>query len=502
MIIGMRSSKDRTQASNARWIALLVVCLGLLMSVIDGTIVNVALPQIQHSLRFSQGSLSWVLNGYLITYGSFLLLGGRLGDLIGRRRVFLYGVALFTLASAACGLAQSQEVLVAARFVQGLGGAGAVSGIIAIITREFQAPGERARAMSFYTFVISGGAALGLLAGGVITDLLDWHWIFFVNVPIGITTVLLGRMWLIEDSGTGIGRDIDVIGSALITGGLVAIVYAIVTASSDGWGSTHTLGFGALGLGLVGAFTLLEHRLQNPIMPLHVFAVKGLPSTSLIRGLLLAAMYDALFIGVLYLEHVRHYGALTTGLAFLPQSITMALITIGPIAWLVRRYGPRLPLTVGLLCAGAGLVLLARAGEHQAYLPLVCGALVLVGLGPGLAFMPLLITGMSRVPPASAGLASGIINTSLQLSAAIGIAVFGTLSTNRFQTQLHHGVRPTAALLSGYHLAFWVGAGLIAAALIAALAWVHPQRSEIAPASAPRRAGSAKQPLDEVPGRA
>ncbi|HTU96401.1 MAG TPA: MFS transporter, partial [Solirubrobacteraceae bacterium] len=352
---------SRLHSPRARWIALVVVCLGQLMSIVDGTIVNVALPQIQRDLHFSQSDLTWVLNGYLITFGSFLLLAGRLGDLIGRRRIFLIGVAGFTVASAACGFADSQGVLIVARFLQGLAGAGAVSAIVAIITAEFPSPQERAKAMSIYTLVISGGASLGLIAGGVITELLNWHWIFFVNVPVGIATVLLGRVWIVENEGLGIGRDIDVLGSALITASLIAGAYAIVTASSDGWGSAHTLGFGAGSLALLAAFVTLEARLRNPIMPLRVFAIRGLPSSSIIRGLLITGMFATFFIGVLYLERLRGYGSLTTGRAFLPQTVLLAALSLGPIAWMVNRFGPRPPLLVGLVFAAAGLGLFSTA---------------------------------------------------------------------------------------------------------------------------------------------
>jgi EmrB/QacA subfamily drug resistance transporter len=472
MMIRMTAT-DRAQAPNARWIALVIVCLGQLMSIMDATIVNVALPQIQHDLDFSQASLTWVLNGYLITFGSFLLLCGRLGDLIGRRRVFLAGVSLFTLASAICGLAQSQDMLVIARFVQGLGGAGAVSAIVAIITAEFSVPKERAKAMSVYTLVISGGGSLGLIAGGAITDLLNWHWIFFINVPVGVATVILGRMWLVENAGQGIGRDVDILGSVLITGSLVVTVYAIVTAGSDGWGSAHTLGFGALGSALMIAFVALEQRLAKPIMPLRVFRVPGLASSSFIRGLLISGMFSTLFIGVLYLEQIRHYGVLTTGLAFLPQTLVMAAMSLGPTAWLVGRFGPRRPLLAGLVFAGAGLALLATAGADAAYVPTIVVAFLLVGLGAAMSFLPLLIVAMARVPVADAGLASGIVNTSLQVSAAIGIAVFGTLSAGRTRTLLHHGTDPTDALLGGYHLALWIAVGCIACALVAAFAWIR-----------------------------
>jgi len=456
-----------------------VVCLGQLMSIVDGTIVNVALPQIQRDLHFSQSDLTWVLNGYLITFGSFLLLAGRLGDLIGRRRIFLIGVTGFTVASAACGFADSQGVLIVARFLQGLAGAGAVSAIVAIITAEFPSPQERAKAMSIYTLVISGGASLGLIAGGVITELLNWHWIFFVNVPVGIATVLLGRVWIVENEGLGIGRDIDVLGSALITASLIAGAYAIVTASSDGWGSAHTLGFGAGSLALLAAFVTLEARLRNPIMPLRVFAIRGLPSSSIIRGLLITGMFATFFIGVLYLERLRGYGSLTTGRAFLPQTVLLAALSLGPIAWMVNRFGPRPPLLVGLVFAAAGLGLFSTAGLHSAYAPTILGSVLLIGLGAGMAFMPLLTIAMAHVPARDAGLASGIVNTSLQVSAAIGVAVLGTVSTDRTRSLVAHGIGLDRALLSGYQLAFRIGAACVVVALVAAVLWVRsPRRAD------------------------
>jgi EmrB/QacA subfamily drug resistance transporter len=482
------SDSSRLHTPQARWIALVVVCLGQLMSIVDGTIVNVALGGrhgIQHDLHFSQSSLTWVLNGYLITFGSFLLLAGRLGDLIGRRRIFLIGVTGFTLASAACGFADSQGVLIAARFVQGLAGAGAVSAIVAIITAEFPLPRERAKAMSIYTLVISGGASLGLIAGGVITDLLNWHWIFFVNVPVGIATVLLGRVWIVENVGLGIGRDIDVLGSALITASLIVGAYAIVTASSHGWGSAHTLIFAALSLSLLAGFVGLEARLRNPIMPLRVFAIPGLPSSSFIRGLLITGMFATFFIGVLYLERLRGYGSLQTGLAFLPQTVLLAALSLGPIAWLVTRFGPRRPLVAGLAFAAAGLALFSTAGLHTAYVPTIVGSVLLIGLGAGLAFMPLLTIAMAQVPPRDAGLASGIVNTSLQVSAAIGVAVLGTVSTDHTRSLLASGAGMDHALLAGYQLAFRIGAGCVVVALVAAVLL----------ARSPRRADEVAEPV-------
>jgi EmrB/QacA subfamily drug resistance transporter len=478
-------SDSRSHSPRARWIALVVVCLGQLMSIVDGTIVNVALPQIQHDLHFTQSNLTWVLNGYLITFGSFLLLAGRLGDLIGRRRIFLWGVTGFTLASAACGLADSQGVLVVARFIQGLAGAGAVSAIVAIITAEFPSPRERATAMSVYTLVISGGASLGLIAGGVITDALNWHWIFFINVPVGIATVLLGRRWIRENEGLGIGRDVDVLGSALVTAALIVGAYAIVTASSHGWGSAHTLGFGALSLALLAGFVGLEARLRNPIMPLRVFAIPGLPSSSFIRGLLITGMFATFFIGVLYLERVRGYGSLTAGLAFLPQTLLLAALSMGPIAWLVTRFGPRWPLLAGLTSAAGGLALLSTVGAHTGYVPTLLVSFLLIGLGAGMAFMPLLTIAMAQVPPADAGLASGIVNTSLQVSAAIGVAVLGTVSSDHTRSLLARGVGLDHALLGGYQLALRIGAACVVAALLAAIVFVRAPRRADAVAAEP-----------------
>jgi EmrB/QacA subfamily drug resistance transporter len=472
----LMADTNRHSSPRARWIALVVVCLGQLMSVLDGTIVNVALPNIQRDLHFSQSSLTWVLNGYLITFGSFLLLGGRLGDLVGRRRMFLSGITLFTLASLACGLADSQTLLVIARFVQGLGGAAAVSVTVAIITSEFPEPRERAQAMSTYMFVVAGGGSLGLILGGVITELVNWHWIFFINIPIGLAAIVLGRMWIVESPALGIGRDVDWLGSALITSSMISLVYAIVTASDHGWGSAHTLGFAGLAVALLAGFVGLEHVLAKPIMPLRVFRLPGLAASSLIRGLLIIGMFATFFIGVLYLERIRGYGVLTTGVAFLAQTLVLGALSLGTTAKLVHRFGPRPVLVVGLALATAGLALFSQIGLHTGYAPLLAGAMVLIGAGAGLSFMPLLTMAMAEVPIADAGLASGIVNTSLQISAAIGVAVLGTLSTERTHDLLAAGSTRLPALLDGYRLAFTVGAGCAAAGLVTALLWFARSR--------------------------
>jgi EmrB/QacA subfamily drug resistance transporter len=481
MIIVAKIFRHTTDAEERRrWIALAVVCLAQLMAVLDATIVNVALPSIQRSLNFSQANLTWVVNAYLISFGSFLLLGGRLGDLIGRRRVFLVGVLLFTAASAVCGLAQSQVLLIAARFVQGFGGAGASSAIMAIIATEFRKPSERARAMSLYMFVVSGGGSLGLLAGGAITQSLDWHWIFFINLPIGLFAFFAARRYVTENKGLGIGRDIDIAGSALVTAAMMLGAYAIVTSSTYGWGSAHTLGFAAASLVLLVVFVIAESRLPNPIMPLRIFRIPALATTSLIRGVTIIGMFASFFIGVLYLQHIRGYTTLQTGFAFLPQTLALAAMSMGITARLVERFGARTPLIIGLTATGAGLVLLATVGAHSSYLAPMLPAYLLMGFGAGLAFMPLLTLAMANVPAQDAGMASGIINTSLQLSAALGVAVLGTISAGRTRSLAAHGTGHTAALLSGYHLAFAVAAGCTFLGLFAAIATLRQPRRAVA----------------------
>ena len=490
MIIDMTAG-SRRNSPNARWIALVVVCFAQLMSIVDATIVNVALPSIQRTLHFSSANLTWVVNSYLISFGSFLLFAGRLGDLIGRRRIFLIGVAIFTVASAVCGIASSQTGLIVARFVQGFGGAGASSAIMAIITVEFVKPKERAKAMSVYMFVVACGGSLGLLAGGLITQSIDWHWIFFINVPVGIATFLLGRVWIAENEGLGIGRDVDAVGPVLITSSMVLAAYTIVTSSQYGWGSAHTLAFGGLAVVLLAAFTVLEGRLRNPIMPLRIFRIPGLASSSLIRGLLITGMYASFFIGVLYLQHVRNYGVLHTGVAFLPQTLTLAALSFGLTARIVNRFGSVRPLIVGLAVCAAGLALLAGLGAHTSYLTGLLPAFVLIGLGAGLAFMPLLTIAMANVPAADAGMASGIVNTSLQLAAAIGVAVLGTVASDRTRTLTAHGRPHIAALLGGYHLAFLVALGCAGVAILAAAATLRQPRRSAATATATATATAA-----------
>jgi EmrB/QacA subfamily drug resistance transporter len=452
-----------------RWLALAIVCLAQLMIVLDTTIVNVALPAIQRDLNFSQGTLTWVVNAFLVTFASFLLLAGRLGDLFGRKRVFLAGVILFTAASALCGLATDQAALIGARFIQGIGAAMQASVILAIISTEFPQPSDRARAMSAYVFVAVAGGSLGLLAGGVLTQALSWHWIFFVNLPIGAMTVALGRALIPNDERHATRGRVDWLGSLLVTASLMSAIYAIVQASAHGWGSSSVLGFAGLAAALMLAFLTVEALIDNPILPLRVLRVRGLISSSVVRGFLVTGMYSTFFLGTLYLEHVLHYGALQTGLAFLPWTLTVAALSLGITARLLERFGAMRVLTAGMLAVIVGLGLLATVGPHTSFFPTIFLAYFTIGLGIGSAFMPLLTIAMADVPAADAGLGSGIVNVSQQVSGALGLAVLGTIATNRTRALevTHHPL--VGSLLAGYHLAFVIGAASVALGILAAL---------------------------------
>jgi EmrB/QacA subfamily drug resistance transporter len=464
-----------------RWVTLLVVCLAQLMIVLDVTIVNVALPAIQQDLHFSQAHLSWVVNAFLVTFGSLLLLAGRLGDLAGRKRVFLAGLTVFTLASLLCGIAPDQGLLIGARFLQGVGAAAQASVILAIIVTEFPQPADRARAMSAYVFVSVAGGSLGLLAGGLLTQALSWHWVFFVNLPIGAATFALGQALIRPDRGLGLRHGVDWLGSLLVTTSLMSAIYAIVAATNHGAFSVTVLGFGGLAAALMAAFIALQARIENPIMPLRILRLRGLVNASLIRGLLVTGMYSTFFLGTLYLEHVRHYGALQTGAAFLPWTLTVAILSRGITAALVRRFGALAVLTSGMAVAVAGLYLFSTVGAHTAYFPTIFLANFALGLGIGNAFMPLLTLAMEDVPPADAGLGSGITNVSQQIGGALGLAVLSTVATDHTKSLLssHHGL--TASLISGYHLAFLLAAAATVAAILLAFRLLTPRSARPEP---------------------
>jgi EmrB/QacA subfamily drug resistance transporter len=462
-------------ADRRRWAALIVVCFAQLMIVLDVTIVNVALPSIQRDLGFSQANLTWVVNAFLVTFGSLLLLAGRLGDLLGRRRVFLAGLVTFTFASLLCGIAPTGGALIAARLLQGVGAAAQASVILAIIITEFPEAADRARAMSAYVFVSVAGGSLGLLAGGLLTEALSWHWVFFVNLPIGAATFVLGRALLRSDSGLGLGRGVDWLGSVLVTASLMSAIYAIVEVTSHGWASADVLVMGGLAAALMAAFVTVEARIENPIMPLRILRLRGLVNASLVRAFLVTGMYSTFFLGTLYLEHVRHYSALQTGAAFLPWTITVAILSQGITARLVARFGPLPVLATGMASAAAGLLLFATVGPTTAYFPTVFIACFAIGLGIGNAFMPLLTLAMADVPPADAGLGSGLTNVSQQISGALGLAVLSTVAANHTKGLLAHDHGLTSSLIGGYQLAFVCGAVTIVIGVVLALALLRPR---------------------------
>jgi EmrB/QacA subfamily drug resistance transporter len=469
-------------ADRRRWATLAVVCLAQLMIVLDVTIVNVALPSIQRDLQFSSGNLTWVVNGFLVTFGSLLLLTGRLGDLVGRKRVFLAGLVGFMVASLLCGLAPTDEALIGARFLQGAGAAAQASVILAIIVTEFPQAVERARAMSAYVFVSVAGGSLGLLAGGLLTEALSWHWVFFVNLPIGAATFALGWVLIRADRGLGIGEGVDWLGSVLVTASLMGAIYAIVEATSHGWLSLQVLGVGGIAALLMAAFLALEARVANPIMPLRILRLRGLINASLVRGLLVTGMYSTFFLGALYLEHVRHYSALETGAAFLPWTITVAVLSQGITARLVDRFGSLPVLTGGMASALVGLLLFATVGPHTPFFPTIFLACFAIGLGIGTAFMPLLTLAMADVPPEDAGLGSGITNVSQQIGGAFGVAVLSTVAANHTRELLstNHGL--TDSFVGGYQLAFITGAVAIGAGIVLALLLLRPGNPQPEPA--------------------
>ena len=464
-----------------RWIALVVLCAGMLMIILDQTIVNVALPSIQSDLGFSQSGLAWVVNAYLIAFGGLLLLAGRLGDLVGRRRVFLGGLTLFTLASLLCGAAQSQDVLVAARFVQGVGGAFTSAVILGMIVTLFPRPDEQAKAIGVFSFVAAAGGSIGLLAGGVLTEALSWHWIFFVNVPIGIVTGVLARRLLAHEDGIGLGRGADVPGALLIVAALMLAVFTIVRVPENGWASAETLGLGAVAVALLAAFVAREATAAQPLVPLRIFRARNATTANAVQMLLVGGMLGVFFLGALYLQRVLGYGALGVGLAFLPVALGIATLSLGVSARLIVRFGGRATLLPGLVLAAAGLALFSRVPVDAVYVRDLLPAMVLLGIGVGLAFPALTSLAMSGATPSESGLASGLFQTTQQVGAALGLAVLATLSTTRTDSLRAAGDPAASALTDGYHLAFTIAVGLVVAALALAVTLL---RAEASPATA------------------
>jgi EmrB/QacA subfamily drug resistance transporter len=463
--------------NDRRWLALLILCLGDLMIVLDVTIVGVALPSIRADLGFSEESLAWVVNAYLITFGGFLLLGGRLGDLLGHRTLFLAGVGLFTTASAVCGSADSQGMLIAARAVQGVGGAVVSAVALSLMMTLFVDPAERAKAMGIFGFVASGGGSLGVLLGGILTDALNWHWIFLVNVPVGVLVVVLTLVVIPGARVTSGAQRLDAAGAITVTASLVTAVYAIVNGNQVGWLTARTLGLLAASATLLAVFLGIEARVRSPLVPLRLFRLRNIAVSNAVGVLWAGAMFAWFFLTALYLQLVLGYSPLQVGLAFLPGNLVMGALSIGLSARLVMRFGIRPPLGAGLLFAALGLLLLARAPVHGEFAVDVLPSMILLGLGAGIAFNPVLLAAMSDVEPTEAGLASGLVNTSFMMGGALGLAVLASLAASRTDALLADGEAELSALTGGYHLAFFVGAifALAAAALGALLRVQTPQ---------------------------
>jgi len=449
-----------------RWWALYVLCAGVLMIVLDTTIVNVALPSIREDLRFTETSLVWVVNGYMLTFGGFLLLGGRLGDLYGHRRVFLLGLTLFTLASLACGLSNSQGLLVAARAVQGLGGAVVTAVALSLIMSLFTEPADRAKAMGIYGFVCAGGGSIGVLLGGFLTSALNWHWIFLVNLPIGIAVYALCVVLLPGGRSQGPAVRLDVGGAVTVTAALMLAVYAVVNGNEAGWTSVQTLGLLAGAAVLLATFLIIEARVRAPLMPLALFRLRNVATANVVGVLWAAAMFAWFFISALYLQLVLGYGPLQVGLSFLPANLVMMVLSVGVSAKLVMRFGNRLPSAAGMLLVGAGLAYFARAPLGGEFFVDVLPGMLLLGFGAGIAFNPVLLAAMSDVKESESGLASGVVNTSFMMGGALGLAILASLAASQTESALASGLGQLAALNAGYHAAFVVGAVFAGAASV------------------------------------
>ncbi len=449
--------------SRTRWLALYVLCLGDLMIVLDGTIVNVALPSIRDDLGFTQTSLAWVVNAYLLTFGGFLLLGGRLGDLFGHRRLFLAGITLFTVASLFCGIANSQAFLIVARAVQGVGGAVVSAVALSLLMSLFTEQSDRAKAMGIFGFVLSGGGVVGVLAGGVLTDVLSWHWIFLVNLPVGVLVYALSLRLLPKENGFAATGRVDVAGAITVTAALMLAVYAIVNGNEQGWTSAQTVGVLAAAIGLLAAFLAIEARISSPLMPLGLFRNRTVSAANVAGVLLAAGMFGYFFFSALYLQLVLEYTPLEVGLAFLPGTIVWGASSFLLSDRLVMRFGIRTPLLAGLGLMAVALLLLARTPVDGNWMTDILPATLAAGLGAGIAFNPLLLAAMSGVAQEQAGLASGVVNTAFMMGGAVGLAALASLADRRTDGLAAAGDGALAALNGGYHVAFLIGAVFVVA---------------------------------------
>ncbi len=496
------SGESAVVGGNRVWLALIVLCLGQLMIVLDATVVTVALPVLQRDLHFTGDSVAWIMDGYLITFGGLLLLAGRLGDLLGRRQVFLFGVGLFTLSSLLCGLAGSAPLLIGARFLQGAGAAVMASMVLGILVGLFPEPKRRVTAMSVYAFVASAGGSLGLLVGGVLTQAVSWHWIFFINLPIGLAVLVLSAWLLPRTKGMGLGHGVDLIGAALVTAAPTLAVAALVSAGQNGWTAVPTLLMAALSVLGAVAFVLVESRVARPLVPLRIFRSRARTGAQLARTLFPIGLFGTFFLGSLFLQRVLGYGSVETGLAFLPSNLAVALFSLVISKRVVARYSARTAVLVGLALVTVAMLLLARVPEHASYAVDILPALLLLGTGGGLFFMPSVSLAMSDTADQDSGLASGLANVTMQVGAALGVALVASISTQATQHLLRQGDALPAALTSGYHLGFMLAAAAMAAALVLAAALLPRRpRLRLAPAAAnpPERAVAGSQEQLERP---
>ena len=464
--------------ARGRWLALYVLCAGVLMIVLDTTIVNVALPSIREDLGFSPTSLVWVVNAYMLTFGGFLLLGGRLGDLFGHRRLFLAGIALFTLASLGCGLAGSQATLIGARAAQGLGGAVVSAVTLSLIMNLFTAEDERAKAVGVYGFVCAAGGSIGVLLGGLLTSALDWHWIFLVNLPVGAAVFALTLALLPGGRGHATGR-VDIAGAVTVTASLMLAVYAIVNGNEEGWTSAQTLGLLGVSALLMVAFLVIEARVSSPLMPLGIFRNRNVSSANVIGVLMAAGMFAYFFMSALYLQEVLGYTPLEVGVAYLPSMVIWGSSSLLVSDRLVMRYGVKAPLIGGLALMTVGLLLLVRTPVEGNFLVDVLPATLAVGLGAGIGFNPILLAAMSGVAQTEAGLASGVVNTSFMMGGALGLAVLASLAASRTDSLEASGEGTLAALNGGYHVAFLVGALFVVASAVVAALLLRPDQAAV-----------------------
>jgi EmrB/QacA subfamily drug resistance transporter len=460
-----------------RWQALALVCVAFFMTVLDVSIVNVALPSIGRSLHFSETGLQWVITAYAITFGGFLLLGGRAGDILGRKRMFLTGLVIFSAASLVCGLASSTGVLIGARAVQGFGAAIVSPSTLSIVTTTFEEGAERNKALGIWGAMGGSGAAAGVLFGGILTKYAGWEWIFFVNVPVGALVLALAPRIVRESRAPGERHAYDVVGAGSVTAGLTLLVYAISKAPVDGWGNGTTIGLLIGAAALIAFFLVWESRVEKPLMPLSIFRIRTLAGANIVGVLLGASVFANFFLLTLYVQNVLHFSALKTGITFLATAGTTVVVA-ALSQWLTTQIGPRIVMAIGLALNTAGLIWYAQIPVHGSYVHDLLGGYLLVGFGLALAFIPVSIAALAGVGPREAGLASGLLNTSQQIGGAIGVAVASSIAVSRATHLLHTGSSPASALTSGYALAFWVVAGISAAGVVAALGLVRDEDVE------------------------